>query len=120
MTTTDLVTAIKELFFFHKQATALNEEYTAEIYDYLINKGLINLTNAEKVAIFADAKAMFVGDTQTLMADDDITVAKQAIVTMRRIRTNKMLPEQMEYLGKVSKRLCIKKYFNSIERLPPL
>lgn len=120
METTETIRAIKQLFFFHKQATAKDDEYTKEIYEYLIENHVINLTDEDKLAIFADAKVIFAVELTDLAHGDDIAVSKSSIMMLRKLKINQLPKKKMAYLGDLSRMLAIKKYFDSIEKLPEL
>lgn len=59
-----MIVAIKQLLYFHKQATALEEEYLDEMYDFLVAEGTIHLTPKEKVAIFTSASGFTQGNSK--------------------------------------------------------
>lgn len=113
-----LIILCKELFFNHKQATSLKEEYTEEIYDFLVNEKKIILTVEEKIAIFEMAKRDYGTELQSrinIKIDPELT--KKALYNLRMLKLNQLSKPQNDYVKLLAKYICIVKYFDSIDEL---
>ena len=118
MENTKTLSEIRQLFQFHKEATALDMEYTDEIYKYLVEKNAIVLTSQQKLDIFAQAKRLFVTELSMQVESDELDKSKAAQVLLYQLKINKLPPEQTAYIGSICMRISIKQYFDSIEKLP--
>lgn len=113
----ELIKQTKQLFAFHKQATAFDSEYTTEIYDFLVDECRINLTAEQKVSIFADAKRDYYAEMELLLKSDDKHVANMAIDLMKKCKYNELPEEEMKKLGQMCKVKSIKMFFDTIETI---
>ena len=112
-----MIVAIKQLLYFHKQATALEEEYIDEMYDFLVAEGTINLTPKEKVAIFTSAKRIYAGELEMKTHSDKSSIQKEAIILLRMLKINQLPQKEMDYITSMCKRMILKNYFDCTEKL---
>jgi rRNA-processing protein FCF1 len=108
----ELIKQTLDLFYNHKQATALDMEYTSEIYDLLVEQGYINLTKQQKLDIFAKAKRLYATDLNIVMTAGTLDEIKEAMNNLKRLKTNELDSEQREYLALLCKRLSMKECFD--------
>lgn len=113
----ELIKKIKELFFNHRQATDMDDEYTDEIYDFLVAEGRINLTNEQKLDIFVQGKRVYATELTMQVDSLDIAESKQALTTLRDMKMNRLPPDKKAYVGAICKRILIKQYFDRTETL---
>lgn len=105
------------LFTNHKQATAFDDEYSQEVYDFLIQEGIINLTLEEKKAIFAQAKEIYSNELDARIMTEELGRSKQAMILKRLLRTGEMTDTQRDYLGKLSIKIILKGHFDNVKSL---
>jgi len=113
-----LISDTTTLFGYHKQATALESEYSHEIYRFLLEEGHIVLTAQDKLAIFADARQLLIAELQMQIDMGSIEETRNALGFLTNIKTNRMTPEQAKKIGGMCERIILKRYFNSIDTLP--
>ena len=117
MDRTKLIKEAKQLFHFHKQATTLDDEYTEEMYDFLIAEGLLNLTKEQKITIFADAKIDYMRELNFQSQSSDNNVSIRAGKLMRLMKLNQLPEDETKLLGQMCKVKSIKNYFDSIQNI---
>lgn len=105
------------LFTNHKQATAFDDEYSQEVYDFLIQEGIINLTLEEKKTIFAQAKEIYSNELDARIMTEELGRSKQAMILKRLLRTGEMTDTQRDYLGKLSIKIILKGHFDNVKSL---
>lgn len=105
------------LFTNHKQATAFDDEYSQEVYDFLVQEGIINLTLEEKKAIFAQAKEIYSNELDARIMTEELGRSKQAMILKRLLRTGEMTDTQRDYLGKLSIKIILKGHFDNVKSL---
>jgi|GEM_PF-5816003 len=105
------------LFTNHKQATAFDDEYSQEVYDFLVKEGIINLTLEEKKAIFAQAKEIYSNELDARIMTEELGRSKQAMILKRLLRTGEMTDTQRDYLGKLSIKIILKGHFDNVKSL---
>lgn len=105
------------LFTNHKQATAFDNEYSHEVYDFLVLEGIINLTLEEKKTIFAQAKEIYSNELDARIMTEELGRSKQAMILKRLLRTGEMTDTQRDYLGKLSIKIILKGHFDNVESL---
>lgn len=108
---------IEQLFYYHKQATTLEEEYTDEIYDYLVACGKIILTKEQKLAIFANAKRLYATDLNGVLSSGTLEEANKAKTNLRLLKIGELPETEKAKIVSLSKRLSIKEYFDKIDNL---
>lgn len=113
-----LISEIRQLFIFHKQATALEFEYSDEIYEYLVENSVIVLTNEQKLDIFAQAKRLYSTELSMQVESDELAKSKEALEILKNMKINRLAEQQNAYLGSLCKKICLKQYFDSIVNLP--
>lgn len=105
------------LFTNHKQATAFDNEYSHEVYDFLVQEGIINLTLEEKKAIFAQAKEIYSNELDARIMTEELGRSKQAMILKRLLRTGEITETQRDYLGKLSIKIILKGHFDNVKSL---
>lgn len=105
------------LFTNHKQATAFDDEYSQEVYDFLVQEGIINLTLEEKKTIFAQAKEIYSNELDARIMTEELGRSKQAMILKRLLRTGEMTETQRDYLGKLSIKIILKGHFDNVKSL---
>jgi len=108
----ELIKQTLDLFYNHKQATALDMEYTSEIYDLLVEQGYINLTKQQKLDIFAKAKRLYATDLNIVMTAGTLDEIKVAMEKLKKLKRGELDTEQREYLALLCKRLSMKECFD--------
>jgi len=116
MDTPKLKAEIEQLFLYHKQAIALDDEYTDEIYDYLKKSGIIVLKAEEKVAIFEQVKLSFMKELKNITEVGDYKDAKNAVIIMAKLKRNSLEPDEQAKLWRICKRTIIKQYFPHLQQ----
>lgn len=112
-----MIDKCKQLLTFHKQATAFDDEYSQEVYDFLIKEGIINLTLEEKKTIFAQAKEIYSNELDARIMTEELGRSKQAMILKRLLRTGEMTETQRQYIGKLSIKIILKGHFDNVESL---
>lgn len=105
------------LFTNHKQATAFDDEYSQEVYDFLVKEGIINLTLEEKKAIFAQAKEIYSNELDARIMTEELGRSKQAMILKRLLRTGEMTETQRDYLVRLSVKIILKGHFDNVKSL---
>jgi len=108
----ELIKQAMDLFYNHKQATALEIEYTDEIYDLLVEQGYINLTKQQKVDIFARAKRLYATDLNVVVTAGTLEEIKEALENLRLLKRAELSDEQKQYLASLCKRISMKECFD--------
>jgi ferritin-like metal-binding protein YciE len=111
----EMIAAIKQLFHFHKQATALEDEYLDEMYDFLVAEKKINLTGAEKLPIFTRAKQEYHAELNSRLKSDNRETIKQAGNLLRLLKINQLPKEENDKIASMCKRAILKSYFDKCE-----
>lgn len=105
------------LFTNHKQATAFDDEYSQEVYDFLVKEGVINLTLEEKKTIFAQAKEIYSNELDARIMTEELGRSKQAMILKRLLRTGEMTETQRDYLVRLSVKIILKGHFDNVKSL---
>ena len=105
------------LFTNHKQATAFDDEYSQEVYDFLVQEGIINLTLEEKKTIFAQAKEIYSNELDARIMTEELGRSKQAMKLKRLLRTGEMTETQRDYLVRLSVKIILKGHFDNVKSL---
>ena len=105
------------LFTNHKQATAFDDEYSQEVYDFLVQEGIINLTLEEKKTIFAQAKEIYSNELDARIMTEELGRSKQAMILKRLLRTGEMTETQRDYLVRLSVKIILKGHFDNVKSL---
>ena len=113
-----LLEKAKTLLAMHKQATALQDEYSAEIYDFLEREGRISLSKQEKIQIFEDAKKQYVTELQSVIRSGDYSKALDALNLINSMKAdNGYSEEQKQYLALMCKRIVLKQYLDKVDKI---
>ncbi len=111
-----IIDDIDILLQHHKRGTALEEDYTKEIYDFLVEEGFIALTKEQKWAIFEVAKQAM---KEELLQRKAKTKRKRELKTINaillRLDKNIPAPTQMNILQNECRKMCLKYYLNNIK-----
>lgn len=108
----EMIVAIKQLHHFHKQATALDEEYLDEMYDFLVAEKKINLTGKEKLAIFTKAKQMYHSDMESQTRSDSKATVKRAWEMLKLLKINQLPKDENDKIASMCKKSILKAYFD--------
>jgi len=108
----ELIRSAMDLFSNHKQATALDDEYTPEIYDLLVEQGYLSLTKQRKVDIFAKAKRLYASELETVINAGTLEEIKTAMANLKLLKINELTQEQTDYLALLCKRISLKQCFD--------
>jgi hypothetical protein len=113
-----LIDQAKQLFFNHKQATALDEEYTSEIYDILVENGYIRRDNKEhRDEILGKATRIYAIELTNIVNTGTLEEGYIAGKKLRALKINEVDKEEKEKIALICKKLSIKICFDMNEIL---
>lgn len=113
-----LIDEVKQLFFNHKQATALEEEYTSEIYDFLVENGYIDRTNKEhRKEILEKATRIYSMELTSIINTGTLEEGYVAAIKLRMLKRNEMEQAEKEKIALICKKISIKICFDLNEIL---
>lgn len=110
---------VYELWQNHRMNIALEEEYTALRYDFLVSEGLVNLTSEEKKEIYSEAVKLLLRDlNEVYMKAVDFIEMAAIKKRMDNIRLNKMDEKDKEEVIALSKAISIRRCFDNMDAFP--
>ncbi len=113
-----LLQQTRELFDNHKKAIAIEEEYTSEIYDFLIKEGKINLTKEEKSVIFAKATREYTTHMNNILSSGCSPQERTDVLAkLQLIKTDQLDGELKQQLVNASYRIAICECFDKLNYL---
>ena len=112
-----MIAEIKQLFAYHKMSTTLDHEYSGEIYDFLVAEGILVLTPERKLAIFADAKRVYMTELTMQFQTAFLTESLAAQETLKRLKLDKLTKDEKDHLTSICKRISLKQYFDTITNI---